>query len=142
MSCLPAVVGGRRGEAEFRVNRTARIAEPLRSRYLELRKLRVENGEHWTPALALELSTIGLAAEIGDPGAYARHVGAMVESASPLNQKVNAELGEDFCRYASSDEFLTGLRQVECPTLVLHGDLDPRPMWAAEQLVDCQMPTW
>lgn len=46
------------------------------------------------------------------------------------------QLGEDFRRYASSDEFLAGLRQMKCSTLVLHGDRDLRPMWAAERLVE------
>jgi len=63
----------------------------------------------------------------------------MIESARPVNQKINAALGEDFRRYASSDEFLAGLRQMQCPTLVLHDDRDLRPMWAAERLAE-QLP--
>jgi pimeloyl-ACP methyl ester carboxylesterase len=43
-------------------------------------------------------------------------------------------LGEDFHRHASRNEFLAGVRQIECPALVLHGYRDLRPMWAAERL--------
>jgi proline iminopeptidase len=136
MSCLPAVLADRRGQEEFRANRAARIAEPLRARFVELRRLRDEGGEHWTPALAAELSRIGLAAEVGDPATAALHVGAMVENAPPVNQQINAALGEDFRRHASSDEFLADLRMMKCPTLVLHGDRDLRPMWAAERLAE------
>ena len=51
-----------------------------------------------------------------------------------MNEEINKTLGEDFGRYACSDEFLAGLRQMKCPTLVLHGDRDLRPIWAAERL--------
>ena len=134
MSCLPAVLADSRGEEEFRANRVARIAEPLRARFVELRRLRDEGGEHWTPTLAADRTRIGLTAEFGDPATAALHVDIMVESSRPLNQEINKALGEDFRRHASRNEFLAGLRQIECPALVLHGDRDLRPMWAAERL--------
>lgn len=67
MSCLPGVLADRRGKEEFRANRAARIPELWWARFVELRRLREEGGEHWPPALAAELSRIGLAAEVGDP---------------------------------------------------------------------------
>ena len=47
------------------------------------------------------------------------HVGAMFDNAVPVNENVNAALGEDFRRYSTSDGFLTGLREMECLSLVL-----------------------
>ena len=134
MSCLPAALGDSRGEEEFLANRLVRIAEPLRARFVELRRLRDEGGEHWTPTLAAELTRIGLTAEFGDPATAALHVDLMVESSRPVNQEINKALGEDFRRHASSNEFLAGLRRIEFPALVLHGDRDLRPIWAAERL--------
>jgi len=134
MSCLPAISGGSHGEEEFRANRSARIAESSRARFVELRRLRDKGREHWTSALANELFCIGLVAEVGDPGALALHSGVLLESALPVNPEVNAALGEDFRRYARSDEFLAGVRQIDCPTLLLHGERDLRPMWAIERL--------
>ena len=134
MSCLPTVLGDKRGEEEFRANRAARIADPLRERFIEPWRLRKEDGAVWTPDRTRELSLIGLAAEFGDPATASLHVRAMVEGAAPVNQEINAALGEDFRRYASSDEFAAGLRQTGCPILVLHGERDLRPMWAAERL--------
>jgi len=77
-----------------------------------------------------------LAAEFGDPATARLHIGAMIESAPLVNEKVNAALGEDFRRYATSDEFLVGLRKMECPSLVLHGERDLRPTWAVERLAE------
>jgi len=127
MSCLPAVLGDKRGEEEFLANRAARIADTLREPFIKLWRLRQDGG---SPELAL----IGLAAEFGDPAAASLHVRAMVEGAPPVNQEINASLGEDFRLYAGSHEFAAGLRQMACPILVLHGERDLRPMWAAERL--------
>jgi proline iminopeptidase len=139
ISCLPAISAGSRGEEEFRGNRAARIAEPSRARYFELHRLRDKGGEHWTSALAAELFRISLAAEVGDPEAAGRHVGALLENAPPVNREVNAALVEDFRRYARSDEFLAGVRRMDCPSLLLHGQRDLRPMWAVESLAE-QLP--
>jgi proline iminopeptidase len=136
MSCLPAVLPGKRGEEEFRANRAARIAEPLRARFVELRRLRDEGGENWTPTLATELARIGLAAEFGDPASAALHVDVMIKSTRPVNEEINKTLGEDFRRYAIKDEFLASMQRIGCPALVLHGDRDLRPMWAAEGLAE------
>lgn len=46
MSCLPGALADRRAEEEFRANRAARIPEPLRVRFVELRRLRDEGAEH------------------------------------------------------------------------------------------------
>jgi proline iminopeptidase len=132
MSGLPAVVAGIRGEEEFRASRAARIAEPLQARFIELRRLRDEGGEHWTTALAAELSRICLAAEVGDPAEL--EVAAKADSARPVNQEINKALGEDFRRYVCNGKFVASLRQMGCPSLVLHGHRDPRPMWAAQRL--------
>jgi len=134
MSCLPALLAEGRGEEEFRANRSARIAEPLRARFVELRRIRDEGGENWTPALAAELSCIGLSAEFGDPAVAARHSDVMVASARPTNGEINKALGEDSRRCAGRSDFLARVREIECPALVLHGDRDLRPMWAAERL--------
>jgi proline iminopeptidase len=139
MSCLPAISAGSGGEEEFRANREVRIAEPSRARFLELRRLRDKGGEHWTSALANELFRIGLAAEVGDPDAAALHVGVLLENAPPVNREVNTALGEDFRRYARSHEFLAGVRRIDCPTLLLHGERDLRPMWAVERFAE-QLP--
>jgi proline iminopeptidase len=139
MSCLPAVSANRRGEEEFRANRAARIPQALQTRFVELRRLRDESGEEWTPTLATELSGIGLSAEFGDPATASRHIATMIEGAPPVNREVNVTLGEDFFHYANNDKFLTSLRQMERQVLILHGERDLRPMWAVERLVE-QLP--
>src|SRR5262245_3160839 len=96
MSCLPAVSAGRRGEEEFRANRAARIPQALRDRFFELRRLRDEGGEQWTPTLVAELSRIGLSAEFGDPATASLHIAAMTDGAPLVNREVNVALGEDF----------------------------------------------
>ncbi len=142
MSCLPAVSADRHGEEEFRANRAARIPEALRGRFFELRRLRDEGGEKWTPALAAEFSRIGLNSEFGDPATASRHIDTLTEGAPPVNREVNVTLGEDFRRHAGSDEFLVTLRQLERPVLVLHGERDLRPMWTAERLVEQLPKAW
>jgi proline iminopeptidase len=139
MSCLPAVSAGRHGNEEFRANRAARIPEALRDRFFELRRLRDESGEQWTPALTAELYCIGLSAEFGDLATASPHIAAMTEGAPPVNREVNTALGEDFRRHASGNEFLANLRQMERPVLILHGERDLRSMWAVERLVE-QLP--
>jgi proline iminopeptidase len=132
MSFLPTVLAGRRGEEEFRANRAARIGELLLARFTELRRLRDKGGAYWTPALSAELSRMTLVAELGDP--ITARVDVVVDSARLVSREINKAFGEDFQRYASRSEFQVGLRQIERPVLVLHGDRDLRPMWAAERL--------
>jgi proline iminopeptidase len=134
MSCLPAVLADRRGDEEFRASRAARIPEHLRARFDELWRLRRDQAVTLDARSRRRIVPLGLAAEIADPAIAAPHVNAMLEGAPPVNRTINAELGEDFRRYARRQEFLASLRQMQCPILVLHGDRDLRPMWAAEKL--------
>jgi pimeloyl-ACP methyl ester carboxylesterase len=51
-----------------------------------------------------------------------------------LNRQVNDELGADGMRHCSTPEFWRALAQLDVPVMLVHGEQDPRPMWAVEKL--------
>lgn len=134
MSCLLDLGTAQTGREEFLANRLARIPAKSLARMLELRRMRDQDPDSWRAELADELSILGLTAEFGDSVTAAQYVGALVADTPPINERVNVELGEDFAAYCARPEFAEELRALGCPMLIVHGDHDLRPMWAAERL--------
>ncbi|TMC07353.1 MAG: 16S rRNA (guanine(966)-N(2))-methyltransferase RsmD [Chloroflexi bacterium] len=56
--------------------------------------------------------------------------------AYPPNRRVNARLNADWTRLVDSGLLPERARALRVPTLVLHGDADPRPAWPARALAE------
>ncbi len=53
-----------------------------------------------------------------------------------VNRAVNAELNLEASQFTVAPQMPGRLRQLEVPTLVIHGGHDPRPAWAARQVAE------
>lgn len=74
--------------------------------------------------------------EVDDP-ARAAEIGCLVAAGSEgMNRQVNDELGADGMRHCSTREFHESLARLDVPVLLVHGEQDPRPRWAAERLAE------
>jgi proline iminopeptidase len=133
MSCVVRLCGDRDWHEDYRRSRLARIPEPQRQRYIELRRKR-EVERDVDPVLAAELRQLGLVSELGDAGVAERFVGELHAGLASVNDVVNRELGADFAQYFATASMRERLRNLDVPVLVVHGDADPRPLAAVEAL--------
>lgn len=118
---------------QYRLARQDRLAEPVRERFLELRRLRDRLGG-LPPELREELIDLSIDVDFGDPLTAQRLRPALKAEMSAANWEVNKELGADFIRYFAQPEIAQRLEELDIPVLLVHGDADPRPLAAAEAL--------
>jgi proline iminopeptidase len=117
-------------KAEFRRNRAARLTESERARWEELAvHLASDDGD---PALEAEFSELQMKPDFVDPSRFLDVPRPFF--AYPPNRRVNAQLNADWTRLVDSGVLPEKARTLEVPTLVLHGDGDPRPSWPAREL--------
>jgi proline iminopeptidase len=50
------------------------------------------------------------------------------------NHAVNRQLGADAGRWVEHEAMAARLAEMDTPTLIVHGEADPRPVWAARRL--------
>lgn len=120
--------------AEYKANRAARLGPDGRRQLadLEARLARAEGAE-WA-VLDRELCALVWATDFGDR-ARARELARQLFVAEfHPNYEVNRLLGKDGRRWAESDELPARLGALHLPALVVHGEADPRPAWAARKL--------
>lgn len=133
MSCVVRLHGERDWHEDYRRTRLARIPEPQRQRYTELRRRRDVEGDV-DPALAAELLQLGIATEFADARVAERFEAELHAALASVNDVVNRKLGADFARHFASPRIRERLRNLDAPVLVVHGDADPRPLAAVEAL--------
>lgn len=133
MSCVVRLHGERDWHEDYRRTRLARIPEPQRQRYTELRRRRDVEADV-DPALAAELLQLGIATEFADARVAERFEAELHAALASVNDVVNRKLGADFARHFASPRIRERLRNLDAPVLVVHGDADPRPLAAVEAL--------
>jgi proline iminopeptidase len=133
LSCVLRLAGQPDWEAQFRRARVERIPAGQRSRYLELRRRRDEQGG-LPPALAAELGRLAIGAEFVDQAAADRAWPRLAAELAAVNPEVHRELGADFARYVAAAAVRARLRALDVPVLLVHGRADPRPVAAVEAL--------
>ncbi|HEY3144094.1 MAG TPA: alpha/beta hydrolase [Acidimicrobiales bacterium] len=107
-------------------DRRRSLAERLRLTDLELRQ-RTAAEEHefrvltWSPDFARRATAAELAASLDGP--------------FPINMEANRQLGAETNGWVEA-ELAERCRWVDAPAVLLHGQHDPRPVWAIKSLVD------
>ena len=117
-------------KTEFRRNRASRLTERERARWEELAQ-RLESSEG-DQALETEFSELQMKPDFVDPWRFLDVPRPFF--AYPWNRRVNARLFVDWTRLVDSGVLRDRARGLRVPTLVLHGDGDPRPAWPAREL--------
>jgi proline iminopeptidase len=126
--------------AEYRANRAARLGpdgERLRAEYQAL-LARAQGAEF--AALRRAASLLTLATDLADQsqGEVLAHSIFLdgVDVNDEVNDEVNEFLGADAARFAEDPALPDRLRALAVPTLVVHGEADPRPAWAARRVAE------
>lgn len=74
--------------------------------------------------------------DYADPEAGREHARAMLRPGLRVNREVNAALNREAGPQALAPDMPRRLAALAMPTLVMHGEKDPRPAWAARQVAD------
>ena len=133
MSCVVRLHGQPDWYAQYRRARLARMPEPLRQRYLELRRRRDPPRRADAP-VAAELRRLTARTDFADPDAAEHLVELQEAELATVNDEVNRELGADFQRLFATPAVRQRLRTLDLPMLLVHGDADPRPVSAVQAL--------
>jgi proline iminopeptidase len=116
--------------SEFRRDRDGRLTDQERARWAELAQ-RLASGKGG-PALEAEFSELQMRPDFADQSQFLRVPRPFF--AYPPNRTANARLNVDWKRLVDSGVLRDRARALPVPTLVLHGDGDPRPSWPAREL--------
>jgi proline iminopeptidase len=118
----------------YRAERRARIPPSQRARWDELRALRRTATGAELERVEREYALLYAGTDLADPSRAPEVVAWLLVGGFPVNQQVNQELGADASRVVETPAFAARLRDLRVPTLVLHGEVDPRPARFAAQV--------
>lgn len=122
--------------AEYKANQVARLGTQGQQRLAELREQQARTAGADYAALEQEFCALIWATDFGDrTHANERARQLLVASLLP-NYEVNRQLGIDARRWIEHDAMAARLSRVNIPTLIVHGEADPRPIWAARYLAE------
>jgi proline iminopeptidase len=117
---------------EFRRSRDERLTEHERRRRDDVVE-RIVAGDR-DPALEAELAELQIRPDFVDVSRFLKVSRPFF--AHPPNRPVNARLNEEWTRLVDSGVLRERARGLHVPTLVLHGEGDPRPPWPARELAE------
>jgi proline iminopeptidase len=128
LSCVVRLDGRPDWYEQYRRARLERLPPPLRRRYQELRAGRLD------PALEVELRKLSARTDFGDPDGAEQLVKVHEAELAMVNGDVNRQLGADFQRAFQAPAARHRLRALDLPVLLVHGEVDPRPVAAVHAL--------
>lgn len=135
LSCAVRLQGDPDWTEQFRRGRIERLPEPERARYLDLQRRRGE-GSDADPALATAARRLIATTDFGSIDVARRMEARIEKDMAAVNQDVNRELGEDFDRHFLTPGIRARLQALDCPVLIVHGTVDPRPAESAAALAE------
>jgi proline iminopeptidase len=120
--------------AEYKANQAARLGPQGQARMAALRARQVHAAGADYTALEREMCALAWATDFGDwTHAYERARQLFVADLLP-NHEVNRQLGADAGRWVEHEAMAARLADMDTPTLIVHGEADLRPIWAARRL--------
>jgi proline iminopeptidase len=117
---------------EFRRAREERLTERERERWIQVAE-QIAAGDA-EPTLEAESAELLVKTDFADPSRLSKAPRPFF--AFPTNRSVNARLNAEWTRLVDSGVLPERARALRVPTLVLHGDGDPRPSWPARRLAE------
>lgn len=131
LSCVVRLDGQPDWYTQYRRARLERMPEPIRQRYLQLRRDRERLSD---PALEAELGRLSARTDFANPEHEENLVEQQQAELAAANREVNRTLGADFERFFSTPTIRQRVRALDVPVLLVHGRADPRPVAAAREL--------
>lgn len=120
--------------AEYRVNRLARLTAAEQERWHYLRE-QLKSSQALAPAEVAALDREYTQLYRSTDWADRRNLPPLPEQAPPANHEVNSLLNAEWAEYLAGLD-RRRLAQLTVPTLVVHGQQDPRPAWAAREVAE------
>jgi len=122
--------------AEYHANQAALLTpeEQQRLAWLTKQIARAEGVER--SALDRERCEISWSTDIADRRRAHELARTLFMEGLEVNHEVNQVLGKDARRFAESEEIRGRLAALRLPALIVHGEADPRPAWAAVKLAE------
>ena len=121
-----------RWRAEHRANARARLSEEERAHRDDVQR-RLAAGER-DPRLEQEAMELLLLTDFCDRSRVAALPRPLF--AFPTNWALNTRLVAERAARIAADDYPARARGLRIPTLVIHGERDPRPAWAAREVAD------
>lgn len=122
--------------AEYKANQAARLGTQGQERLATLRERQAQTTGADYAALEREICALVWGADFGDQThAHERAQQLFVADFLP-NYEVNRHLGTDAGRVIEHDAMSARLADMSTPTLIMHGEADPRPVWVARHLAE------
>ncbi|MDP9359378.1 MAG: alpha/beta hydrolase [Chloroflexota bacterium] len=120
--------------AEYKANQAVRFGRDGQSRLAELKeRLGRAQGPEFA-AVSRELCELAYATDIADQGRARELARALFVDDIHPNYELNRLLGKDARHFAENESMPERLTALRVPALVVHGDADPRPVWAARKV--------
>jgi proline iminopeptidase len=120
---------GRAWNAAYHAAADRRLSEAQRARRDELQR------RERTVSEEREYRTLCWAPDYADPATAFEHASADASAPFVTNYESNAQLNAESKTW-DENELAQRCRDLAVPSLVLHGELDPRPVWALDSLID------
>jgi len=118
---------------EYHTNADARRTPEQRERRRELRAMVEREDEGWGAELDREYCVLTWLADYADQERAQQLAEQLLRPHGP-NYAANDALSEDWARILADGSFAERVREIEAPTLIIHGAEDPRPPRLAERL--------
>lgn len=122
--------------AEYRANRAARLGPHGQQRLSELQERQSRATGAAFAALDREICALSWSTDFGDQAQALERARRLFVADFLPNYEVNRLLGAD-ARHeieGDADAMAARLSGVKVPTLIVHGEADPRPVWVAHHL--------
>jgi proline iminopeptidase len=120
--------------ADYKANQAARLGQEGQRRLAELKtRLARAKGAEWA-ALDREYCALSWATDFADQSRARDLARRLFVADLHPNYEVNRLLWADARRVVETDTFTARLPGLRMPTLIIHGEADPRPLWAARRL--------
>lgn len=120
--------------AEYRANQAARLGAHGQQRLSALRERQSRATGAEFAALEREICTLSWSTDCGDHTQVRERAQQLFVADYLPNQDVNRQLGADAGHQIEGEAMVARLARVKTPTLIVHGEADPRPVWAAHHL--------
>jgi proline iminopeptidase len=114
----------------YRTEGRRRLTSEQHDRYLELRGVQSRSA-----AEELEYLSLGAARDFADRATALEKARQHYEGGFAVNMKANGLIGAEVGGWIEG-ESVARCRNLHIPTLVVHGELDPRPSWGGDSLCD------
>jgi proline iminopeptidase len=122
--------------ADYRANRASRLGSDNLRRYVEMGKAIARSEGDVKAAAENAYFELGASTDLADPSGAAQIVRMVWSEGLRVNYAVNRALGADAARRFEVAAISPRISGLLTPTLFVHGEADPRPLWSVRALAE------